>query len=281
MPPYAVPFYTGISAISPPSLQSDSKIISVVTDPGQNGRSFSTINLKQPATQFASALAHEIRNPLTNINLSVKVLESAIKDDDLKVYLDIIKRSSTRINNLLKEFLKYQADDEVISAKHSICHLLDEIIEMTEDRLMLKNITVRKKYMMEDYTLVLDRPKIKIALINIIVNAIDSMDHGKGELKLSTKSMNGKYIVQIEDNGCGISRKNLKKIFDPYFTNKTDGLGLGLATTYDILQANHAGLYVESDEGKGTRFTLSFEKDKTYKRFPHPTCKDVTPKFNS
>ena len=71
-------------------------------------------------------------------------------------------------------------------------------------------------------------------------------------------------MIQIEDNGCGISKENLKYIFKPYFTNKPGGLGLGLATTYDILQSNHVGVNVESEEGKGTRFILSFEEKHQY-----------------
>jgi signal transduction histidine kinase len=100
---------------------------------------------------------------------------------------------------------------------------------------------------------------MKIALTNIIVNAIDAMSQ-KGELKIITKSIERKYAIQIEDNGCGISREDLKNIFKPYFTNKPGGLGLGLAATCDILQSNHVGVFVESEEGKGTRFILLFDK---------------------
>jgi signal transduction histidine kinase len=261
MPPYAVPFYSRNSAACPPSLNGDSEIMT--SDDNHHEQSPTPVTSKQGAAHFTSALAHEMRNPLANINLSVKLLESAIKDDDLKVYLDIIMRSSGRINHLLKELLKYQPQDEVVVAKHSICQLLDDVIGMTEDRIMLKNITVRKNYAMQDYKIALDRTKMKIALINIIINAIDSMDLGKGELNISTKSIYGKYVVQIEDNGCGISTENLKKIFDPYFTNKTDGLGLGLSTTYNILRSNHTELHVESKEGEGTRFILFFDKDQS------------------
>ena len=265
MPRYKLAFDNGDSQACQQSLQLDSRIVATVNGSGHYEPSTTNINLKQPDTQFASALAHEIRNPLTNINLSAKILDSAIKDENLKVYLDIIMRSSIRINDLLKEFLKYQAHDVVTEAKHSICQLLDEVIKMTEDRIKLKNITVRKNYAIHDFKLI-NRSKMKIALINIVVNAIDSMDPENGELKLTTKLINGRYVIQIEDNGCGISRKNLKKIFDPYFTTKTDGLGLGLATTCSILQTNRVGLYVESKEGKGTRFTLSFANDRVQRQ---------------
>jgi C4-dicarboxylate-specific signal transduction histidine kinase len=102
---------------------------------------------------------------------------------------------------------------------------------------------------------------MKIALTNIIINAIDAMAGIKGELTLVTKSTCHACVVQIEDNGCGISEENLKNIFKPYFTNKPDGLGLGLTTTQDILRSNHVGLNVRSVVAKGTNFTLMFEKN--------------------
>lgn len=208
---------------------------------------------------FVSALAHEVRNPLTNINLAVEMLKSAIKDDDQK-YLDIIMRSSVRITDLINELLKNQQADEEQGEKYSIHQLLDEVLDMSADRIMLKHIAVRKDYAAQDCKIALNRPKMKIALTNIIINAIDAMTLERGTLKLATKSMEGKYILQIEDNGCGISKKNLKYIFTPFFTNKPGGLGLGLATTFDILRSNHVGVNVKSEEGTGTRFILLFQK---------------------
>jgi signal transduction histidine kinase len=210
---------------------------------------------------LASALAHEVRNPLSNINLAVEMLKSMNGGDDQKIYLDIIMRSSVRINDLIKELLKYQEADEVQAEKHSIHQLLDEVLVMIEDRIMLKNIAIRKDYAAQDCKIILNGPKMKIALTNIIINAIDAMTSGKGELKLVTRSIDGNYVIQIEDNGCGIGKGDLKNIFKPYFTNKPGGLGLGLATTYHILRSNHVGVNVESNEGGGTRFMLMFEKN--------------------
>jgi signal transduction histidine kinase len=82
----------------------------------------------------------------------------------------------------------------------------------------------------------------------------------KGKLKLITRSINGKCLIEIEDNGIGISKENLKNLFTPYFTSKAGGMGLGLSTTIDILKANHATVDVQSEEAKGTRFILSFER---------------------
>ncbi|HTE30638.1 MAG TPA: ATP-binding protein [Chryseolinea sp.] len=215
--------------------------------------------LKDLPAPFASALAHEVRNPLTNINLSVEMLEAAIKDDELKIYVDIIKRSALRITNLVSDLLRYQNTDELQAEKHSIEELLDEVLEMAKDRIGLKHVTVRKDYALQDCQIALHRQKVKIALTNIIINALDAMPHEQGELRLVTQSIDGKYTIRIEDNGCGISQENLANIFKPFFTNKPGGLGIGLATTYDILLSNHVGVSVESEEGVGTSFILLFD----------------------
>jgi len=215
--------------------------------------------IKDPPVEFATALIHEVRNPLTNINLAIEMLGSAIEDNRLKVYLDIIKRSSIRINSLICDLLKYQVN-EVQVEKHSIHQLLDEVLEMAGDRMRLRKIAVWKDFTSDDFKIELNRLEMLIGLTNIVINAIDAMTPGKGKLKLVTKSIDGGYVIQIEDNGCGIGKENLKNIFKPYFTNKGSGLGIGLATTYNILRSNNVGIKVESEEGRGTRFILTFEE---------------------
>jgi len=219
------------------------------------------VNEQRP--QLIPELAHEIRNPLTNINLAVQMLQSLVSGDDQKLYLDIILRGSSRINDMVTDLLIPVRDDEMLPGKSSIHQLLDEVLAVTEDRIRLKNITVIKEYAVRDYGIVLNGEKMKIALTNIIINAIDAMPSQNGQLKLVTGVINGKWVIQIEDNGTGISKKNLENIFKPYFTNKPGGMGLGLSATRDILLSNHAGVEVQSEEGKGTRFILSFDRVST------------------
>ncbi len=213
--------------------------------------------LRQPA-RFVTVLAHEVRNPLTNINLAVDMLECADKDDDPKLYLDIIRRGSTRINHLICELLKNQEPEQVQESLYSMHLLLDEILEMASDRIRLKNITVRKDFALEDKQIMMDEAKIRIALTNIVINAIDAMSSEDGALRLTEGLVDGHYSLQIGDNGCGIPAEHLQQIFKPYFTRKPGGLGLGLSTTWDILQANHIRMDVDSKEGEGTCFTLLF-----------------------
>ena len=208
---------------------------------------------------FTATLAHEIRNPLATIELSVDLILNENINEDLRAYMEIIKRSTTRINDLVNEMIK-KNQDEVQIVNQSVQNLLDEVVEMALDRINLKNIMVCKEYDPKDCITALNRPKMKIALTNIIVNAIEAMAPHHGELKLVTTYTSGRYVVQIKDNGCGISEKNLKKIFLGNYSNRPGGLGYGLASTYDILMSNNVSVHVESQLGTGTQFLLLFGK---------------------
>lgn len=235
-----------------------------------------------PSIPLVSVLVHELRNPLTNIMLTVHLLESKILDDNDRMYMDIIKRSSAKINDLVNDLLKGQQEQEKQTEECSIHQLLDEVIEKASDKIMIKNIAVKKDYAHYDLKIKMDIPKMKIALTNIIINAIDAMSSENGVLKLSTKIIKGRYAVSIQDNGSGISKENLPLIFDPYFTNKQNGVGIGLAATKDILQSNQVGVRVESLIGHGTRFILLFEKNRNIpekrnlKIHQHTICRNET-----
>ena len=99
-----------------------------------------------PLIPLVSVLVHELRNPLANIILTVHLLESKILDDNDRLYMDIIKRSSAKISDLVNDLLKGQRDEKIPTEEHSIHQLLDEVIEAANDKIMLKNISVKKDY---------------------------------------------------------------------------------------------------------------------------------------
>lgn len=207
--------------------------------------------------QFIAFLAHEVRNPLANINLSVEFLMVVLQNEQHKEYLDIIMRNSLRINDLITRLLTYKKPEKE-EASHSVKTLLNEVLAMVDDRLKLKSITVTKTFSADDFVIVANEAKMKIAFTNIIVNAIEAMPPAKGVLKLSGKYISGKYVIEIEDNGCGISEEHLQSIFNLGFTNKPAGLGFGLQITKTILEGNNVEIRVESIEGEHTRFILLF-----------------------
>jgi len=211
---------------------------------------------------FATIMVHEARNPLTSIKLSVRIIAAKTKDDDIQKYLDIISKSSQKIDELLTALLKPSIANRDFSGTISLHALLDEVIQQSDDRLLLKEIEVARAYNIEDIKISTNISQLKIALTNIIINAIDAMPAHTGKLKLVTKSTETHYILHIEDNGCGIKPEYLNDIFKPYFTNKPDGLGLGLTATERILRSNNIEVIVGSKVGSGTIFTLLFKRDR-------------------
>jgi two-component system sporulation sensor kinase C len=208
------------------------------------------------AGDFIPLLAHEVRNPLTNINLSVEIMDSFLGDSELKVYTEVIRRNVVRINQLVIDLLNRQKFAEAMPVQMSVQQLLDEVISIAKDRFLLKHVEIVKEYG-EDCLAIWNRPNMIIAFTNIIVNAIDAMDVDKGQLCVTANFVDNRYVIKIADNGCGISKRNLRNIFKAYFTSKEGGLGLGLSITLSILQQNHINVAVESKMGQGTSFILS------------------------
>jgi len=216
---------------------------------------------KEQSKEYAYALIHEIRNPLTNINLAIEALDFMSRDDDQRACLDIIKRSSRKINELVTDLL-IPSIDRAQSHEYSMHQLLDEALAIASDRILMKNITVTKAYALQDCMALINRQMMKIALTNIIINAIEAMSSESGQLRIVTSYKKDRYIIEIKDNGIGISENKLTTIFEPYFTDKPGGIGLGLSTTLETLLANHVAIDVRSKEGEGTRFSLYFDISK-------------------
>jgi PAS domain S-box-containing protein len=213
------------------------------------------------ANRLVRALAHEVRNPLNNINLSIEQLAQEQLAESGTVYMDIISRNSKRINDLITELLLSSAlPPENIREKRALQNILDESIATIIDRITLKKVNWKVVYPDEPAYIMADPMKLKIAFTNIIINAIEAMNENKGELNISVTSQNGHHMVSIKDNGAGISKETLAHLFEPYFTFKRNGLGLGLATTLNIIQSHRASIDVQSGLNQGSNFILKFER---------------------
>ncbi len=210
--------------------------------------------------RLARTLAHEIRNPLTNIHLSLDHLRGEPLNNSQLEYYDIVLRNTKRIGSIISELLDTARPSEIILRTASLQDILDESITAAMDRIVLKKIKLQIRYPDEIIFIQADKEKLKIAFLNIIINAIEAMEEEKGELMITIQPHQRQYEVRIADNGSGISEENLKRLFEPYFTSKRNGLGLGLATTLNILQAHHAEVDVHSEPGIGTTFVLTFDK---------------------
>lgn len=207
--------------------------------------------------RIARTIAHEVRNPLTNINLATSQLKTDLTsaDENILYLFDIIDRNSNRINKLISDLLQTTKFSELSFAVVSVNELLDETLLMAEDRIGLNHIRIEKKYA-GNIRINVDKEKIKIAFLNIIINAIEAMEPDMGKLKIETKTEGKNCVVHISDNGIGMDENSLNKLFEPYFTNKPSGNGLGLANTQNII-FNHKGtITVSSTEGRGSIFVI-------------------------
>jgi signal transduction histidine kinase len=136
---------------------------------------------------------------------------------------------------------------------------LNQALDLAIDRINLNQIDLEKKYEEELPRILLDPDKIKIAFLYIIINSIEAMTPGKGKLRIELYHKAGMVIVEIADNGKGIAREDLNKLFDPFFTAKQNGMGLGLTSTKNILNSHSAEIIVKSEIGSGTTFYIHFK----------------------
>lgn len=211
------------------------------------------------AGRLVRTLAHEVRNPLNNILLSVEQIQNELEaTEELGGYLDIVQRNANRISKLITALLDTSRPTEVIAKKQDLIHIIQEVIEDSKDRIHLKKLKINSDLPDTPCFIMADAEKLKHALLNIVTNAIEAMEENKGVLFISIFPKAQYLVLQISDNGAGILEEDLGHLFQPYFTHKRNGLGLGLALTYNILQAHKANIEVSSELGKGTEFEITF-----------------------
>jgi two-component system, sporulation sensor kinase E len=209
--------------------------------------------------KLARIIAHEVRNPLTNINLALSELQSELPEDnpEINYYLDMIRRNSERIQVLTRDFLNSSKAKTLNLEKHDINAVIRDTLEFVRDRLELKEMTLKEELQGDLPTVKIDAEQLKISLLNLFLNAVEAMTPGKGILKVTTLHDNGKILILIGDNGKGIASKEIDMIFDPFYSVKKEGTGLGLAVTKNIIAGHQGHIQVRSKKGKGTVFTIS------------------------
>ncbi|RYD52608.1 MAG: hybrid sensor histidine kinase/response regulator [Sphingobacteriales bacterium] len=207
--------------------------------------------------RLVRTLAHEVRNPLNNITLSVEQIQADVVPEGMELYLNIIQRNSKRISDLISELLNSSRPTEIVMKRVPLQSVIDEVINQAADRLKLKNIRFDVGFPPTPVWVNADVEKLSIALLNIVINASEAMEEQPGghlQMQL-TESKDQAHLV-IADNGCGIPEENVSRLFEPYFTQKRNGMGLGLASTLNIIQAHKGNIEVSSEVGEGTSFTI-------------------------
>ena len=204
---------------------------------------------------LASGVSHELRNPLSAIKNAVFLLKRRLSretmpgtDEKTTQFLDIMDKEIDRCSKIINDLLGFTRVTKPTRFSCNINTVVKEALLRVE---ISKNINVSKDLQSNLPNVMIDASQIGQVLINIIDNACQAMVDG-GEINISTKASMGLMEIIIGDSGCGINEKELKKIFDPLFTTKPSGTGIGLAVCYGIIQKHNGVIDVKSQEGIGT-----------------------------
>ncbi len=211
--------------------------------------------------QLARGIAHEIRNPLNFISLSIDHLREKyipLKNGEKEKFESLItsiKHEIQRLNKLVGDFLDYGRPPRLSLQDVNMGSLIDEVISLVWAKAEDDGIKIHRQSG-ELPKLYLDPELIKTCILNVILNAFQAMPAG-GDLTVSTKASDSRVSIVIEDTGIGVSKENLPKLFDPFFSTKSTGLGLGLAMTKRVVEEHGGKMDFQSIEGKGSTVTIS------------------------
>lgn len=210
--------------------------------------------------RISASIAHEIRNPLTSVKLNIqKVMESEGLDDIDKEHLDISQEGIGHIENFIKELLNFTRVSELHLNYFSVEQIVDESIKMIRNTLKLKDVELTKEVQERLPQVLVDGDKIRQVLLNILHNACEAVDKG-GKITIALSLLKGrrgqKVRIRISDNGPGIPKKDKENIFEPFYTTKSTGIGLGLANARKIIVQHKGSIYTVENEGSGACFDL-------------------------
>ena len=237
-------------------------------------------------TTLAAGVAHEIKNPLGSISIHIQLLQKAFaKNEELYYlshpedkpdpnfhqdgekgpiayfnlfhrYLDVISEETERLNHIVLDFLFAVRPMTLNLRERNINAFIRELVDFVIYELEEANVTVVLELDEQLALIDFDDQILKQALLNLIQNATAAMESG-GTLTIRTAAKDNNAEISIIDTGTGISEKNLAKIFEPYFTTKERGSGLGLTMVFKIIREHRGEITVNSKEGKGTCFTIT------------------------
>ena len=207
---------------------------------------------------MVDGIAHEVRNPLMTIGGLARRIKEKVTDEQLLSHINIIIHQIERLEAMvgrIDEYKKIQTSDMQEGNIHDV---IREAAEEKKDVMKAKAIDVKFSLMPAPPLVMIDKANLKKAFLNILQNSIEAIDK-EGEIEIKTLPYESGYLeLIIRDTGCGIKREELKNIFNPFYTSKMAGAGLGLTIVYKVIQDHKADITVDSGEGKGTIVSIKF-----------------------
>ncbi len=210
--------------------------------------------------QLSAGIAHEVRNPLSSIKMSLQILEKRLQPagNDLQRF-KIAQREVEHLEKLVSDVLIYARPLVPKKEPSDMYSVIENALAMVEKSIEDKEIEVRKDFAPNLESVNVDAPMITQSLINVFQNAVEAMEN-KGVMAITLKMENGHVVIEVKDNGCGIDEKDMPHLFNPFFTLKNYGTGLGLAQVKKIIDQHGGEINILSSKGEGTRFIIELPK---------------------
>jgi signal transduction histidine kinase len=212
--------------------------------------------------ELSAGAAHEIRNPLTSIRSSIQFLKRKLSDlTDIEMANDLISEVD-RINEIIEGMLSFAKPQPLKKENTQLKTILIQTVQLVSNTARKKEIDISLNYQCEHEDIFADPGQLKQLFLNIIMNSIQAIENVPGKIDVNVIFSEGKnknkpcYLIEIIDNGQGISNENIDKIFDPFYTTKTEGTGLGLSISYGIINQHGGDIEFFSDPGKGTKVKI-------------------------
>ena len=208
--------------------------------------------------RMAAGIAHEINNPLAGILIySSNMIKKVPDKGPLREGLEVIINETKRCKTIIQDLLNFSRAGEPITALSNINDIIEKALNMLSNQFHLHHIQVEKRLAKEMEDTMLDEKQIQQVLINLLLNAVQAIGE-KGVISIRSDADNRKKCVRVEiaDTGCGIPEDQVPKVFEPFFSTKSNGTGLGLSVSYGIVQKHKGSIRVLSRVGEGTHFIL-------------------------
>jgi signal transduction histidine kinase len=211
--------------------------------------------------QLAGGLAHEIRNPLSTMRLNLDLLAEEFhepgdnRERRVLQKIERVRRETHRLEDLLESFLRFARVQALKLEPTDLDAVVEELRDFIEPRAVTQVVRVWTQFADESTVVPLDIELFRQALLNLVLNALHAMPDG-GELILTTRREEGAVALEVTDTGTGIPEEVQAKVFDPFFSTRPGGSGLGLPTTRKIVEAHGGTIELQSAPGKGSRFIV-------------------------
>jgi two-component system sensor histidine kinase PilS (NtrC family) len=207
--------------------------------------------------RMSANIAHEIRNPLASLTGAIEVLASSGTAGEVRERLaQIVLKESGRLTEILRAFLEYARPAPLVRARVNVVEPIDEVLVLLEHRAAAGTLKIAREFP-PSLEWVADVQQFRQAVWNLCLNAVEAMPDG-GELRVTAEVVGDRLEVRVGDTGEGIAREDFGHVFEPFFSTKLDGSGLGLALVHRIMQEHGGEVHVESAPGAGSAFTLRF-----------------------